>query len=137
MTSLQVHLDEYCKAFNSRALDAALHLFSTHALFEMPLLGQRLVGVLEIRGGLRRIFDVTESAAIELSCSRESPRAIIGEGRLRARLHRDESEVEMPLALVLEAKDGGITRLSQYLDARPHRLWSDGPIFAQPASSEK
>ncbi|MGE4252721.1 MAG: nuclear transport factor 2 family protein [Parvibaculaceae bacterium] len=136
MTSLQVHLDEYCKAFNNRALDAALHLFSAHALFEMPLLGQRLVGAPEIQAGLRCIFSVTESAAIELPSIEESPRAIIGEGRLRAKLHRDRSEVEMPLAVVLEARDGSITRLSQYLDARLYRLWSDGPIFAQSASEK-
>lgn len=137
MASLQGRLEEYCEAFNDRALSTAVDLFSAHALFEIPLLGQRLVGVPEIQAGLRRIFDVTETAAIELACTRESPRAVIGEGRLRAKLHRDRSEIAMPFALVLEAKDGGITRLSQYLDARPYRLWSDGPIFAQSASSEK
>lgn len=134
MTSPQVQLDEYCKAFNGRALSTALDLFSAHALFEMPLLGQRLVGVPEIEAGLRRIFDTTESAAIELSCTRETTSTIIGEGRLRAKLHRDGVEIETPIALVLESKDGCISRLSQYLDARPYRLWSDGPIFAQSAS---
>jgi hypothetical protein len=36
----------------------------------------------------------------------------------------------MPLALVMATEDGLISRLSTYLDARPYRLWSDGPIFA-------
>ena len=36
----------------------------------------------------------------------------------------------MPASVVLEARDGKIARLSTYLDARPYRLWSDGPIFA-------
>jgi len=137
MTSLQSQLDEYCKAFNTRGLEAALRLFSPHALFEMPLLGQRLVGVAEIRAGLQRIFNVTEKAMIELSNCKEAHRAIIGEGRLQAKLHRDRSAVEMPLALVLEMNDGSISRLSLYLDAQRHRLWSDGPIFAQSTSSEK
>src|SRR5690242_17888765 len=121
MANLQRQLDEYCKAFNSRALDAALQHFSSRALFEMPLLTHRLVGVPEIKAGLRRIFDVTESAAIELPGYKESSRVIIGEGRLRAKLHRDHSAVEIPLALVLEGEEGGITRLAHYLDARPYR----------------
>jgi len=135
--TLQIHLDSYCKAFNGRSLDAALSLFSDHALFEMPLLGQRLFGKGEITAGLRRIFEVTESATIALSGRKESLRVIIAEGQLDAKLHRDSSSVRIPLAISLEAQDGRISRLSTYLDARPYRLWSDRVIFAtsQPSSN--
>jgi hypothetical protein len=36
----------------------------------------------------------------------------------------------MPAALVMQARGDAIARLSIYLDARPYRLWADGPIFA-------
>jgi hypothetical protein len=128
--SLQVYLASYCDAFNTRALDATLSLFSAQALFEMPLLGQRLIGRGEIAAGLQRMFDVTESAAIAISGAKESRLAIIAEGRMVAKLKRDPSAVTIPLAMTLEAAGGRISRLSTYLDARPYRLWTDGPIFA-------
>src|SRR5256885_1087464 len=99
--TLQVHLDTYCKAFNGRALNAAISLFSEHALFEMPLLGQRLFGRAEINAGLQRIFDVTESVSIEISGAKESPKVVIAEGHLKAKLHRDKAAVEIPLAISL------------------------------------
>lgn len=128
--TLHAQLDSFCKAFNDRGLDATLSLFLDHALFEMPLLGQRLLGKGEIGAGLRRIFDVTESAAITLSGFKESQWVIIAEGRLVAKLRRESSPVTITLAISLQAQDGRISRLSTYLDARPHRLWTDGPIFA-------
>jgi len=152
MTNLQVQLDDYCKALRNRALDAALDLFSEGALFEMPLLGQRLIGKLEIKAGLQRIFEVTEWAEIEIAHAEESAGVIIAEGQFRAKLRRDRSALEMAVALVLEATvleatvleatvleatNRGISRLSHYLDARPYRLWSDGPILVHSASSAK
>jgi hypothetical protein len=133
--TLHAQLDSYCKAFNDRGLDTLLTLFFDHALFEMPLLGQRLVGKSEISAGLRRMFDVTESATITLSGFKQSKVLIIAEGQLVAKLRRDLAPVTIPLAISLQAQDGRISRLSTYLDARPHRLWSDGPIFAPSQAS--
>jgi hypothetical protein len=132
---LRDHLDAYCRAFNERTLDGAIALFSEHALFEMPLLGQRLFGTAEIAAGLRRIFDVTESAEIRLIHCQENDRVIIAEGTMSAKLQRDKEAVRMPLAITLAEEDGLISRLSTYLDARPYRLWADGPIFATSSSS--
>ena len=129
MTS-EAQLHAYREAFNRRDLTAALMLFAEHAVFEMPLLGQRLFGKREIAVGLQRIFDVTESAHIQLSGAKESPNVVIAEGRLQAKLHRDTHAVEIPLAIVLESRHNDIMRLSTYLDARPYRLWADGPLFA-------
>jgi ketosteroid isomerase-like protein len=128
--SLKIHLDAYCRAFNERSLDGTIAQFADHALFELPLLGQRLFGRAEIAAGLRRIFEVTESARLTFSDVTASEPMLIAEGELQAKLHRDAAPVAMPAAVVLEAKDGKIVRLSTYLDARPYRLWSDGPIFA-------
>jgi SnoaL-like domain len=132
---LREHLDAYCRAFNERSLDGVLALISAHALFEMPLLGQRLFGTGEIAAGLRSIFDVTESAEISLSHAQENDRVIIAEGSMTAKLHRDEEAVQMPLAITLAVEDRLISRLSIYLDARPYRLWADSPISAASTSS--
>ena len=132
---LREHLDAYCRAFNERTLDGAVALFSEHAVFEMPLLGQRLFGTTEIAAGLRRIFEVTESAEIALTHVQENDRVIIAEGAMTAKLQRDKDSIRMPLAITLGAENGLISRLSTYLDARPYRLWTDGPIFAASPSS--
>ncbi len=132
---LREHLDAYCRAFNHRTLDGAVALFSEHAVFEMPLLGQRLFGTAEIAAGLRRIFEITESAEITLTHSEENDCLIIAEGSMTAKLQRNKESVRMPLAITLGAENGLISRLSTYLDARPYRLWTDGPIFAASPSS--
>ena len=123
------HLENYCEAFNRRELEKALAMFAARALFEMPLLGQRLIGGREIAAGLARVFELTQSAAIQISALEDAAQLVMGEGRLTARLHRDPAPVSIPLAVALESDEGGIARLSVYLDARPYRLWTDGPIF--------
>lgn len=128
-------LQAYCRAFASKDVDAVASLFDANALYELPLLGQRLIGRAEIRAGLQRAFSVAETCCIELTDIRSSATATMAEGRLSAKLHRDQSAVDMPLAMVLETRNGHITRLSTYLDARPYRLWSDGPIFAATSQS--
>jgi ketosteroid isomerase-like protein len=128
--TIQAPLNAFRDAFNGRDLTAALMLFAEHAVFEMPLLGQRLFGKREIAIGLQRIFEVTESAQIQLSGAKESQNLIIAEGRLQAKLHRDAHAVDIPLAVVLETQQNDIMRLSTYLDARPYRLWTDGALFA-------
>jgi SnoaL-like domain len=128
-------LKVYCEAFNRRELEKALGLFAERALFEMPLLGQRLIGRREIAAGLARMFELTHSAAIEISAVEGAAPLVMGplvmgEGRLAARLHRDPAPVSIPLAVALEGDERGIARLSLYLDAHSYRLWADGPIFA-------
>jgi len=135
--TIQAQLNAYRDAFNGRDLTAALMLFAEHAVFEMPLLGQRLFGKREIAIGLQKIFEVTESAQIQLSGAKESQNIVIAEGRLKAKLHRDAHAVEIPLAVVLEAQRNDITRLSTYLDARPYRLWTDGTLFASAHASNQ
>ena len=127
--TMQARLHGYREAFNARDFTATLALFADQAIFEMPLLGQRLLGRREIAAGLRRIFAVTESALIQVSATKQSPTLIIAEGGLRAKLHRDPQASDLPLAVVLESRETLIDRLSMYLDARTHRLWADGPLF--------
>jgi ketosteroid isomerase-like protein len=122
-------LRTYCRAFGARDARAVAALFEERGLYELPLLGQRLVGPAEIRVGLERAFALIERCAIEITGVKSSPRVAIAEGRLTAKLQRDEQPMEVPLAIVVEG-GGRIARLATHLDARPYRLWADGPIFA-------
>src|SRR5579862_7061356 len=105
-------MNAYRDAFNRRDLEATLSLFAAHALFEMPLLGQRLFGKAEIAAGLHRIFEITEFAELRFLREKRSQGVRIAEGQLRTKLHRDAREVEIPLAVVLESRRGSIARLS-------------------------
>ena len=128
--SVEALFQSYCASFNARKLDPLVSLFWPYALFEMPLLGQRIVGASEIRAGHQRIFDLSEYAEIDISAIKASGPVIIAEGTLESKLLRDNRAVEMPLAMTMQDVDGRIVRLSIYLDARPYRLWADGPILA-------
>src|ERR1700722_11741367 len=99
------HLENYCQAFNRRELEKALAMFAVRALFEMPLLGQRLIGGREIAAGLARVFELTQSAAIQISALEDAAQLVMGEGRLTARLHRDPAPVSIPLAVALESDE--------------------------------
>jgi ketosteroid isomerase-like protein len=123
-------LRSYCAGFEAKDRDAVVALFGPNGLYEFPLLGQRLVGRAEIGAGLDRVFEVLDSYAIDLAEVKASGPAAIAEGHFRARLHRGDERVETPFALVLETRHGAVSRLTVYLDARPHRLWTDGPVLA-------
>ena len=123
-------LRAYCRAFGARDASAVAALFEDRGLYELPLLGQRLVGPAEIRVGLERAFALIERCAIEIAGVKSSARVSIAEGRLSAKLHRDTAPMAAPLAIVVECRDDRVSRLATHLDARPYRLWADGPIFA-------
>jgi ketosteroid isomerase-like protein len=120
----------YADAFSRRDIAAAVALFARNALFEMPLLGQRLVGRPEIRAGLDRIVLATHSCEMTITQLKALDAVAIGEGRLHAGLRADGAPLSAPMSLVIETTAQGIVRLSTYLDAFPHRLWSDGLVAA-------
>jgi hypothetical protein len=129
-------LDDFCLAFESKDFEKIAALFDPRGLCELPLLGQRLVGEGEIREGFMRAFSVIDSCSITYRSCKPGPGATIAEGRLEAKLYRDRHSMAAPLALVLVKEAGRIARLSFYLDARPFRLWCDGPVFgASPGAS--
>ena len=123
-------LRAYCLAFAAREAEGLVALFDRAAVYELPFLGHRLVGQGEIRAGLARAFSLMETCSIEVSDLKSQADTAIAEGRLNAKLHRDRHPIAAPLAMVMAMSGEKISRLSTYLDARPFRLWSDGPIFA-------
>jgi len=123
-------LRTYCTAFAAKNVGAIAGLFGPNGLYEIPFLKNRLVGRAEIERGLAAMFAVVDSCAIDLQNVRSNGTAAIGEGRLQAKLNRDGESVDAPFGIVAEVVGGKLARLVVYLDARPYRLWADGPILA-------
>ncbi|MDZ4738263.1 MAG: nuclear transport factor 2 family protein [Rhodospirillaceae bacterium] len=121
---------QFCAGFSARNATALKALFGPHALFEFPFLQPRLVGQSEIWAGLERAFEIADGIAIELQVVKENGGHAIAEGRMEAHVARDDLSIAVPFALVAEARDGKLGRLSIYCDAHPYRLWSDGPVMA-------
>ena len=121
----------YCTAFEAGDDDAIVALFGPNGLYEMPFLTPtRLVGGAEIRAGMERIFALTEARRVTLDQVKAAGPAAIAEGRFEATVPRDGVTMTVPFAMVAEAAGGGLSRLSLYCDARPWRLWTDGPVMA-------
>lgn len=130
-------MEAFAKAFNQRDSEAILSLLRPAALFELPLLGQRLVGREEIRVGLERTFTLTESCLLELDHVHHAGLIAIAEGRLQAKLHRVSSATTLPMALVVEGAEDAVARISVYLDTRGQRLWTDSPLFVDPQGASE
>ncbi len=121
----------YCVAFEAGDTEAIVALFGPNGLYEMPFLTPpRLIGGAEIRAGMARIFALTEARRVTLDQVKAAGPAAIAEGRFEATVPRDDATITVPFAMVAEAADGGLKRLSLYCDARPWRLWTDGPVLA-------
>jgi hypothetical protein len=130
-------LQAFCLAFESKDVEKLAALFDPRGVCELPLLGQRLVGQGEIREGFKRAFSVIDTCSIAYETCKPGPNATIAEGRLEAKLYRDRYSMVAPLALVLVKEAVRIARLSFYLDARPFRLWCDGPVFGSSPSASR
>lgn len=117
-------------AYESRDAAALLDALAPGCLYEMPLLRSRMVGRAEIAEGLRLAFAATTRCRLEITRSRESAGAALVEGVMTADLAREKTSATLPFAMVAEAGSNGITRMSLYLDAKPFRLWADGPVMA-------
>lgn len=115
--SVETLFKRYCGSFNARDLDPLVSLFWPYALFEMPMLGQRIFGACEIRSGHQKILDAIAYARIDISAFKISGPVIIAEGSLESKLLPDSETVEMPLAMTMQDVDRKIVRLSVHLDA--------------------
>jgi len=118
--SVETLFKRYCASFNARDLDSLVSLFWPYALFEMPMLGQRIFGACEIRSGHQKIFDASEYARIEVSAFKISGPVIIAGGTLESKLLPDSETVEMPLAMTMQYFDGKIVRLTVNIDTRQY-----------------
>ena len=118
------------QAYASRDTTALLDALAPGCLYEMPLLRTRMVGRHEITEGLRLALAATTRCTLAVTRTRESGTTALAEGVMTAALAREKETAAIPFAMVVEAGQSGIARISLYLDARPFRLWADGPVMA-------
>jgi ketosteroid isomerase-like protein len=121
-------IEAYCSAFAARDVERVLALFDEQALYEMPLLRTRMVGHGEIRAGLARAFEIVSSCKFEMARVLTKDSTAIAEGVMDLATSRAPARV--PFAAVAVMGDNRLIRLSLHLDAKPFRLWSDGPVLA-------
>lgn len=117
-------------AYKNRDAGPLLGALAPGCLYEMPLLRSRMVGRREIAEGLRLAFAATSACSLEISRTRQSGDTALAEGEMAAELVREKTGATVPFAMVVEAGEAGIRRISLYLDAKPFRLWADGPVMA-------
>ena len=123
-------LRAYCDAFAARDVERVVALFAANALHELPLVRPRLVGAAEIRAGLTCAFAVVTDCRIALARVHETGSTALAEGVMELGLARAPGRASLPFALVGVISDGRLGRLSAYLDARPFRPFTDGPVLA-------
>ncbi len=121
-------------ALESRDPSALLGVLAETSLYEMPLLRGRMVGRDEIAEGLRLAYGAMTACRINLAREREADGTAMAEGVMTATLAHEDKTVEVPFAIVAQTLGDQVKRLSVYLDARPFRLWSPGPVMS-PGSS--
>ncbi|MGH6719024.1 MAG: nuclear transport factor 2 family protein [Alphaproteobacteria bacterium] len=123
-------LRAYCDAFAAHDAERVIAVFAPGALYELPLVRPRMVGAVEMRAGLARAFAVMTACTITLAHVHETGSTALAEGTMAVRLAREPGRASLPFALAGVVDGGRLRRLSVYLDARPYRPWSDGPVLA-------
>ena len=117
-------------AWQARDPARLVAMFAAGGLYEMPLLRSRMVGRAEIAEGLERGFAACRGVATEIGRLREAGATAMAEGAMEATLAATGERARIPFAMVAVVEGDAVRRFSVYLDARPFRLWSDGPVIA-------
>lgn len=123
-------LQRFCEGLATKDAAGVARLFAGAGLFEFPFAGQRLIGRLEIENAVRRMCGELRSVSITVTESRRRAGLTIAEGELKAVRAASSAELVVPIAIVIDESEGGISRLSAYFDTYGQRLWVDGPVFA-------
>ena len=122
-------LEQYVRAFEARDAGAVAEMMNRHGLVEIPMLKpNRLVGGMEIERGHVAAFETIVEARFRLGEAAENGEQAIATGALSVKRVGGE-ERTTPVGIVAEMADGGLQRVSLYLDARNQRLWSDKAIL--------
>ncbi|MGH6719023.1 MAG: nuclear transport factor 2 family protein, partial [Alphaproteobacteria bacterium] len=129
-------LHAYCAAFAARDVAAIERLFAADAVCDLPLLDERLVGrahvVREVATAIRGLADIE----VALGAVTEDGRVAMAEGLFRSELvghppavDGTPARLDFRFVAVVEARDGAIMRLSEYLDTKPLKPWERQRLF--------
>ena len=118
-------LKAYVDALTARDLTAVLAIFNRRSLLELPMMKPyRLVGLREIESAHRAMFRSLKSIEIKLDRPAVDASHAIASGQMAVTRASGEQRTD-DLAIVSEAGDAGLDRISIYMNARNVRPWSD------------
>lgn len=129
-------LRAYCAAFAARDVAAIERLFAQDAVCDLPLLDERLVGrahvVREVATAIRGLADIR----VDLGVVTDDGTVAMAEGVFLGELVGHPPAVDgtpprldFRFVAVVEASDGRIARLSEYLDTKPLKPWQRQRLF--------
>jgi ketosteroid isomerase-like protein len=108
-----------CEAWERGDPDAVADLFADDGRYEDPLLPEPLVGPDAIRESLAPAMAEVRNLRIPIKHLVGDGDLAICEADFLSELASGEGRFDFPFAMVIEVRDGRITRLAEFFDTRP------------------
>lgn len=99
--------------------DAISTLFAPDGTFDDPLQPRRRVGPADIREACTSGIAAIRNCRIPIRTLFETSNTAFAEGEFLSELASTGARFDFPFALVLEMREGRVTRLSEYFDTAP------------------
>jgi ketosteroid isomerase-like protein len=109
-----------CEGWERRDPDAVARLFAPDGRYEDPLFDVVPVGPDAIRDACAEAIDELTEIGVPLRSVAGGEDLVIAEGDFLSRTP-DGERLDFPLAMVLEVRDGLVTRFTEYFDTAPLR----------------
>lgn len=106
--------------------DAIAGLFAPDGVFDDPLQPRRRVGPADIREACAGGIAAIRNCRIPVRALFETADMAFAEGEFLSELASTGARFDFPFALVLEMRDGKVTRLSEYFDTFPLKAGAAG-----------
>ncbi len=112
-------LRSVCDAWEAGDPDAAAGLFAPDGVYEDPLYPEALTGPEAIRAGMVEGMGAIEDCRVTLDPVIEDGDRVLASGFFASKLRDGGARFDFPFAILVELRDGRISRLSEYFDTRP------------------
>jgi hypothetical protein len=109
-------LRAYLERFTAGDLDGIVALFDTQSLVEIPLLQDRVFGSAAVRSTFAGILTSVTNVRVKLNSVIGSDVLAFGEGGFAADGANGFPDLDFGFGIVVEVRDGRISRLSEYFD---------------------
>jgi ketosteroid isomerase-like protein len=108
-----------CEAWERGDADGVASLFAPDGRYEDPLFPEVVVGPDAIREAVAPAMDEIRDLRIPIMNLVQDGDVAICEARFLSELASGEGRFDFDFAMVIEVRDGRITRLREYFDTRP------------------
>lgn len=108
-----------CDAWVRKNNDDIADLFAADGVFVDPLHGRPLVGPDDIRTTNQPAVDELSDVQVDLYWVMSDQNRACAEGRMKATVTADGSQMDFQFAIVAESANEKLTRVTEYFDTRP------------------